>query len=100
MNIAAAPTPTRAGKKKQGRGTLEWKAEKREWWRKMLHADAGWETNNMSRALLMDANTNKLKPPPELEDLYTEEGYETAMEYKVYVPKSKKGLRLLATNQL
>ena len=39
----------------------------------------------------MDANTKQLKPPPELEDLHTQEGYETALEYKGYVPRSSKG---------
>ena len=57
----------------------------------MLHEDAGWETNQVSRALLMDVTTKKLKPPPELEDLRTQEGYETALEYKGFVPRSAKG---------
>ena len=30
----------------------------------------------------------KFKPPPEFEDLRTQEGYETALEYKGYVPRS------------
>ena len=38
----------------------------------------------------MDADTKKFKPPPELEDLRTQDGYETALEYKGYVPRSTK----------
>ena len=57
----------------------------------MLHEDDGWERDQASRALIMDKDTNKPKPPPELEDLYTQEGYELALRHKGFIPRSEKG---------
>ena len=53
-----------------------------------------------TKTLLTDKDTNLPKPPPELEELYTEAGFDTAMEYRGFVPKNRPRLHMLAKDKL